>query len=197
MKLHGEHFLVPAGLTLARLARHTFFALIFSAVTLPLFADDADPAYVAWIKPWTEQPATSAAMGGVGLKLIVSCVEGETNAAAASAMSPKDRLILAYHLRVSTTEVSTNGECRSYVVSNTAARTSTLRHMTPGDWGMLDPMLSQIPPDNGQLPPPGQRVIIQIWQGDHWQVFVYDGNHLPTEVANVLTVLARPYDKLF
>jgi len=83
------------------------------------------------------------------------------------------------------------------VVSNSSARTSTTRWMVPADWQMLDALLIRLPSDNGQLPPPGQRIIIQIWADGQWQIHVYDGNNLPTEVANVLTLLARPYDKLF
>ena len=197
MKLHGKQALVPASSKLARLVASLFVAIIFSTTTLPLSAADTDTTYARWIKPWAERSATSPALDGAGLKLIVSCVEGETNAAAVAAMSPKDRLTLAYHLRVSTTEIATNGWCRSFVVSNTNARTSPNRQMAPADWGMLDTLLSQLPSDNGQLPPAGRRVIIQIWAADQWQVHVYDGNNLPPEVTNVLALLARPYDKLF
>ena len=197
MKLLSEQSLIPAGSRLARLACGALLTGYFIIAAQPLLAADADPAYARWVKPWTERAATSPALDGAGLKLIVSCVQGETNAAAVAAMSPKERLNLAYHLRVSTTEIATNGWCRSYVVSNTDARTSPSRQMASGDWAMLDALLSRLPADDSQLPPAGQRVIIQIWADGQWQIHVYDGNNLPPEVANVLTLLARPYDKLF
>jgi len=69
--------------------------------------------------------------------------------------------------------------------------------MAQEDWALLDTLLSQLPADHGVLPPAGKRVVIQIRTNDRWQVLVYDGNNLPTETENVLTLLARPYDKLF
>lgn len=196
MKLHGKRPGVPARSSLALLFRLILVAGIFSAATLPLSAADSDTAYAKWIKPWTERPANSPALGGAGLKLMVSCVQGEVDAAVA-AMTPVERLRLAYHLKVSAAEVATNGGFRSYIVSNTDARTSAVRQLSSEDFQLLDPLLEQLPDDQAQLPPAGKRVVVQFRSGGQWHVRVYDGNKLPPEVTDLLQLLAKPYAKLF
>lgn len=172
-------------------------ATFFCLATPPLFAADAADAYANWIKPWSEQATNSPALGGAGLKLLVSCVQGETNAAAAAAMSQVERVALAYHLKIAATEVATNGEVRSYAVSNTNPQTGTVRQLSPSDFTMLNLLVNRLPSDNGQLPPPGNRVVVQSLADGQWRVRVYDGNHLAPEVLDVLNLLAKPYDKLF
>ena len=197
MKLPGEISSSPLSSRRSRWACGAVLALVFCLATPSLFAADAADAYANWIKPWTEQATNSPVLGGAGLKLLVSCVQGETNAAAAAAMSPVDRLALAYHLQVLATEVATNGEFRSYAVSNTNPQTSAVRQLSPSDFTMLNLLVNRLPSDNGQLPPPGKRVVMQSLADGQWRVRVYDGNHLAPEVEDVLNLLAKPYDKLF
>jgi hypothetical protein len=197
MKEHGKQSMALPGSTLAMLIRAACAAVIFFAAVFPSSAADSDSAYANWIKPWTERPVTSPALGGAGLKLIVSCVQGETNAAAVAAMTPVERLDLAYHIRVSATEVATNGCCRSYVVSNTNPRTGKNRWLWAGELQKLDGLLAKLPDDQSQLPPPGKRIVVQVLADGQWQVHVYDGNKLPPEVTDVLSLLAKPYSKLF
>jgi hypothetical protein len=52
-----------------------------------------------------------------------------------------------------------------------------------------------LPDDQGQLPPAGKRVVVQVWENGAWRVRVYDGNHLPSELKSLLDLLANPYDK--
>ena len=177
--------------------RGAFAAVIFSTTTLSLSAADATNAYAQWIKPWAERPTTSPALDGAGLKLMVSLVKGEANPAAVAAMTPLQRLDLAFHIQVSTAEVATNGSLRSYNVSNTDAKTSTVRQLAPEDFQLLDPLLNRLPDDQAQLPPAGQRVVVQFLSGGQWHVSVYDANKLPPEVSDLLNLLAKPYDKLF
>jgi len=186
MKLTGLPILIPTG-----------YAWIFLAVTLPLFADDATNAYASWIQPWTQSPVTSPALNGAGLRLIFSCVQGETNAAAVKAMSPVDRLDLAYHIRVAATELATNGGFRSYLLNNTDAKTSTTRWLTPDELADVDQLLAALPDDQAQLPPPGNRIVMQVLTNGQWKVRVYDGNHLPGTVTNLFNHLAKPYGSLF
>jgi hypothetical protein len=197
MKRRDTDSIHSAGSLLAALAGRIGIAVIFLAVALPLFAADTTNVYTNWIKPWTERPATSAALAGAGLKLIVSNVRGEADKTTVVAMTPLQRLDLAYHIRVSAMEVATNGGCRSYVVSNTDARTSDVRWLSPAEISELDQLLGQLPADDSQLPPPGNRVVLQIWADDQWHVHVYNGNDLPPEVEAVLSLLAKPYAKLF
>jgi hypothetical protein len=171
--------------------------MIFSIAAMPLSAADATNAYASWIKPWTERPTNSPALDGAGLKLMVSRVKGEAEAGAVAAMTPLQRLNLAYHISVSTAEVATNGCLRSYNVSNSDAKTSTVRRLAPEDFQLLDAMIGELPDDQGQLPPAGNRVVVQFLSNGQWRVRVYDGNHLPPAVNDLLTLLAKPYDKLF
>ena len=199
MKLQGKHSIIPARPSLALLVHIASAAVLFFTAAFSLSADnsDSDSAYARWIKPWSERPAASPALDGAGLKLIVSNVRGEADAAVVAAMTPVQRLNLAYHIRVSATEVATNGGFRSYVVSNTDARTSDVRWLSPNEIRQLDELLGQLPADNSQLPPPGNRVVLQVWTDGQWRVHVYDGNHLPPEAQAVVNHLAKPYSKLF
>jgi len=197
MKLTGLPILIPTGYAWMRHVRRAGVAMIFLAVTLPLFADDATNAYASWIQPWTQSPVTSPALNGAGLRLIFSCVQGETNAAAVKAMSPVDRLDLAYHIRVAAAELATNGGFRSYFVNNTDAKTSTTRWLTSDELAEVDQLLAALPDDQAQLPPPGNRIVMQVLTNGQWQVHVYDGNHLPETVTNLFNHLAKPYGSLF
>jgi hypothetical protein len=196
MKPQGKPPVVSAVSSLPMLVRSLFAAAIVFAA-LPLFAADSDPAYARWIKSWAERPVTSPALGGAGLKLVVSCVRGEAADATVTAMTPVDRLKLSYHIKVSSTEVATNGSFRTFTLSNTDAQTSAVRQLSAADLKILDPLLGQLPDDQAQLPPAGQRVVVQFLTAGHWQVRVYDGNMLPPEVTDVVNLLAKPYEKLF
>ena len=178
-----------------RLVFNLVATVIFVAAVLPVFATDTTNAYAQWIKPWLAQPTNSPALDGAGLKLLVSRVQGEVGASAA--MTPVERLHLAFHIKVSAAEVATNGSFRSYVMSNTDAQTSTVRRLSAEDFQLLDPLLEQLPDDHAQLPPAGQRIVVQFLAAGQWHVRVYDGNKLPPEVTDLLNLLAKPYDKLF
>jgi len=180
---------------LAKLVSRACVAVIFFAAAFSSSAADSTNAYAKWIEPWTERPVTSPALAGVELKLIVSKVQGETNAAAVAAMTPVQRIYLAYHIQVSAAEVATNGSFRSYVVSD--ARTGDVRWLSPNELWQLDQLISILPDDNSQLPPAGNRIVVQFRADGQWHVRVYDGNNLPPEVQGVLSLLARPYGKLF
>jgi hypothetical protein len=197
MKQHGHFSILRKRSSLATLVRSTFTAAIFFTAAVSLSAADATNAYTQWIKPWSERPVTSPALAGAGLKLMVSLVKGEADAAAVAAMTPLQRLDLAFHIQVSTAEVATNGSLRSYNVSNSDAKTSTVRRLAPEDFQLLDALLDRLPDDHAQLPPAGRRVIVQFLSSGQWQIRVYDGNQLPPEVQDLLSLLAKPYDKLF
>ncbi|MEI7534055.1 MAG: hypothetical protein WCK57_06750 [Verrucomicrobiae bacterium] len=186
MKPSGKLFII----------RSVFGAVLFFFAGFSLSAADSNSAYASWIKPWSERPATSPALAA-GLKLIVSNVRGEVDIAQAVAMTPIQRLNLSYHIQVSTAEVATNGSIRSYVVSNTDARTSEVRPLASGVINNLDDLIAMLPPDGSQLPPAGNRIVVQFRADGQWRVRVYDGNHLPPEVKALLGWLAKPYDKLF
>lgn len=169
-----------------------FFAAGFAAP-----AADSAATYASWIKPWLERPVTSPALDGAGLKLIVSRVQGEAEAAASTAMTPVERAQLAYHIQVAAAEVATNGSVRTYTVCNTDARSSAVRQIVADDFQLLDALLAQLPDDHAQLPPAGERLVVQFLDGGQWRIRVYDGKNLPLEVKDLLALLAKPYDKLF
>ena len=174
------------------------FALL-AAVCPALAADSASDAaapsaYAKWIKPWAARPTTSPVLGGAELKVMVTTVQGEASASAATSLTPLERLYQGYHIKVSTAEVATNGDYRSYFVSNTDALTTPVRRLSEKDFQQLEQWLAQLPEDNGQLPPPGHRVIVQVLEDDQWHIHVYDGAKAPSEVKSILALLANPFD---
>lgn len=197
MKRHAKDAIFPTRSGLVRLVCSTFVGVIFFIAADSLPAADATSAYTRWVKPWSERPATSPALDGAGLKLIVSAVRGEAGNDVVTAMTPLQRLNLSYHIQVSATEVATNGACRSYVVSNTSAQTSEVRWLSPNGIQQLDDLITGLPEDNSQLPPAGNRIVLQVWADGQWRIHVYDGNQPPPEVQAVLSLLAKPYSKLF
>jgi hypothetical protein len=44
------------------------------------------------------------------------------------------------------------------------------------------------------LPPPGQRIVVQVWEQDHWRLRVYDRATAPLEIRTLLVFLANPFD---
>lgn len=176
-------------------ARQLAVAIIFAAAISP-FAADAAAAYANWVKPWLETPVTSPALDGAGLKLVVSTVVGEAEVAVVGAMTPVERAQLAYRIKVSATEVATNGLCRGYFVCNTSAMTSGNRRLTAEDSNRLEHWLAHLSDDRSQLPPAGRRVVVQTLADGQWRVRVFDGNNLPLELKAVLELLANPCDQL-
>jgi hypothetical protein len=190
MRLREKFYLLP-------IVRGFVAAVIFAAV-LSTFAADSTTTYANWVKPWLERPVTSPALAGAGLKLVVSRVQGEADATTVTAMSAVERAQLAYRIKVAAAEVTTNGNLRTYFISNTDARSSAVRSLAAGDLALLDPLLTQLPDDRAQLPPAGERIVVQFLNADgQWRVRVYDGKNLPLEVKDLLALLAKPYDKLF
>jgi hypothetical protein len=167
-------------------------ALVY-AVAQPLYAAENPTPYEKWTKSWAERPATSAALGGVELKAIVSLITGEASPEAVAGMTPVDRLKLAYKIKVAATEVAASGKYRSYFVSNTDSKTEGSRQFSDEDRQKLDQLLAQLPDDHAQLPPAGRRVVVQTRENGAWHVRVYDGNQLPAEVKSLLDLLANPY----
>jgi hypothetical protein len=194
MKSLGQPSIISARSTVTRVIRTLVSVAIFSAAVFSLSATDATNAYAAWIQPWSQQPTTSAALDGAGLKLIISNVRGEKSVPAVATMTPLQRLDLAYHLQISAAEVATNG---SYVVSNTDTRTGDVRWLSPNGILQLDKLISILPEDDFYLPPAGNRIVVQSRTDGQWSVRVYDGNNLPPEAQAILNLLAKPYAKLF
>ncbi|HEY5345281.1 MAG TPA: hypothetical protein VIK62_02935 [Verrucomicrobiae bacterium] len=197
MKSLGKSKTILAGSPLANFFRGIFTAIIFSTAAVSLPAAEATNTYAKWIKPWMEQPAISPTLNGAGLKLVVTSVRGEVDEATVTAMTPVQRIYLSYHLKVAATEVATNGNFRSYVVSNTYAEPGNVRQLSPENFQQLDQLLAKLPEDNSQLPPAGNRIVLQVLADGQWRVRVYDGSNLPPEVKAVLSLLAKPAAKLF
>jgi hypothetical protein len=179
--------------------RRTLMVLALLAAVCPVMAADSDSdvaapsAYAKWIKPWAARPTTSPVLGGAELKVMVTTVQGEASQTIVTSMTPLERLYQGYHIKVSTAEVATNGDYRSYFVSNTDALTTPVHRLSGKDFQQLEQWLAQLPEDNGQLPPPGHRVIVQVLEDDEWHVHVYDGTKAPSEVKSILALLANPF----
>jgi hypothetical protein len=197
IRCDGAHFQKMRLRNLSPVKLSGVFAAIFVAASIPLLAAGPDTTYTGWVKSWIEKPVTSPALDGAGLKLVVSRVQGEVEAAAIAAMTPVERTQLAYHIKVSAAEVATNGSFRTYFISNTDARTSVVRELAHEDFQLLDQLLEQLPDDHAQLPPAGERIVVQFLKAGQWQVRVYDGKKLQLGVKDLMALLAKPYDQLF
>lgn len=168
-------------------------ALVFLAAANHSWAADAATYYASWIKPWAERPTTSAALGGTELRAVVSIVTGEADANKVADMTPAERLNLAYHIKVATTEIATNGASHDYFVSNTSTKSTAPRQLSPEELQKISDLLTQLPDDNAQLPLAGRRVVVQTLENGQWHVRVYDGKTLPVEVKSLLDQLSNPY----
>ncbi len=193
-----KHFAFGCGL--AAMSARVFIAFTLLALAVPLRAADSDSdatapsAYAKWIKPWAARPTTSPVLNGAELKVMVTTVQGEASLSTMTNMTPLERLYQGYHIKVSTAEVATNGDYRSYFVSNTDALTTPVHRLSANDLQQLQQWVAQLPDDNSQLPPPGKRIIVQVLEDDEWHVHVYDGNKAPSGVKSILTLLANPFD---
>lgn len=173
--------------------RAGFAALIFLAAANHSEAADAATYYANWVKPWVERPTTSAALAGTELRAVVSIVTGEADANKIADMTPAERLNLAYHIKVATTEIATNGMAQDYFVSNLATKIGEPRPLSAEERQKLEASLVALPDDHQQLPLAGRRVVVQTLENGQWHVRVYDGKQLPAEVKSLLDQLANPY----
>ena len=192
MKPHGKKDFLSAALKLPSFMGGALAALVFLLSAGALSAADSPTTYEIWVKPWTARPAPDAASPNV----IVSIVTGEAEPSVVASMTQKERLALSFHLKISATEITTNGACHSYFVSNTSTQTAEPRQLLTTDLQKLTESLARLPDDNSQLPPAGRRVVVQVWEGGAWHVRVYDGRKLPAEVKALLDQLANPFDAL-
>ena len=198
MKYQDMQHIIGGSARLMVWGRRTLLAFALLAAISPLLAADAGggasaaSAYAKWIKPWAAKPTTSPVLGGAELKVMVTTVSGESSSSTVAKMTPLERLYQSYQIKVSTAEVATNGDYRSYFISNTDALTTPVHRLSANDLQQLTQWLAQLPDDNAQLPPPGQRVIVQVLEDDEWQVHVYDGTKAPASVNSILDLLANP-----
>jgi hypothetical protein len=190
MKHQERRLKICGSWPLAAFTVRIFLASVLLTAACPLRA-----AYAAWIKPWAEQPTASPRLDGAELKLIVTTVRGEADLTTITNMTPVERLNLSYRIKVSAVEVATNGASQSYFVSNTDSKTGPLKQLSVMDRQMLEQWLAQLPVDGAQLPPPGQRVIVQVRENDSWRVHVYDGAKPSPALKAILALLANPFDK--
>lgn len=177
----------------SRLIQIGVIALVLFSALDHSWAADSATIYGAWVKPWTERPAASTALGDTELKVIVSIVAGEADANKIADMTPAERLAISYHIKVAATEIATNGICRDYFVSNTSNKSTEPRQLSTADWQKIIDQLAQLPDDHAQLPLAGRRVVVQTRENGQWHVRVYDGRKLPAEVKKLLDQLANPY----
>lgn len=200
MKYQDMRQIIGDGGRLMAWSRRTLLVFALLAAISPLLAADSDStapissAYAKWVKPWAAKPTTSPVLGGAELKVMVTTLSGEASLSVVTNMTPLQRLYQGYQIKVSTTEVATTGDCRSYFVSNTDALTTPVRRLSTNDFQQLTQWLAQLPDDNAQLPPPGHRVIVQVLENDEWQVHVYDRTQAPSVVKSILALLANPFD---
>ncbi len=192
MKLNGKMDFLSAVLRVPPLMGGVLAILVFLLSAGTLTAADSPTTYQTWVKPWASRPAPDATSPNV----IVSIVAGEAEPGVVAGMTQQERLTLSFHLKISATEITTNGACRSYFISNTSTQTAEPRQLLTTDLQKLTELLAHLPDDDSRLPPAGRRVVVQVWEGGAWHVHVYDGRKLPTEIKSLLDQLANPLDAL-
>jgi hypothetical protein len=179
--------------------KRVFIACVFLAAAILTHAEDskldAVSAYSRWVKPWSEHATNSVRLDGAGLKLVVTTISGEQPLSVVTNLTAVERLNLAYHLKTAGTEISTNGLCWSYFASNTDSREAPARQLSEDELKRLDDLLASLPDDDLKLPPPGRRIVVQVFEQDHWKIRVYDGNSAPPEVLSLLALIGNPFDK--
>jgi hypothetical protein len=179
--------------------KHALIACVVLATAFLAKAEDSKLGsvgdYGRWIKPWSERATNSTRLNGVELKLVVTTVCGEQPLSVVTNMTTLERLNLAYHLKTTGVEITTNGLCWSYFASNTDTKESPVRQLSQDELKQLDDLLVHLPDDNLMLPPPGKRVVVQVLEQGHWRVRVYDGNTASPEVLSLLNFVANPFDK--
>lgn len=168
---------------------------VFSSLAADSKHDLASMAdYTRWIQPWSEHTNVSSQLGA-GLKAIVTIVSGEKPMSVVTNLPPVERLKLAYQLKTAGTEIATNGACWSYYASNSGAKETPVRQLSADELKQLDDLLARLPDDDLSLPPPGHRVVVQIWEQDHWRIRVYDRTSAPAEILAVLALVKNPFEK--
>ena len=157
-------------------------------------AETATTDYARWIKPWSEHASTSSRLGAE-LKVIVTLVSGEQPLSVVTNLTPVQRLTLAYHLKTASSEVTTNGGCWSFFASNSTSAEAPIHWFSPDELKQLGELLAHLPDDGATLPPPGQRIVVQAWEQDHWRIHVYDRANAPAELQSILVMLGNPFAK--
>lgn len=179
----------------------TLFALVLFASVMIAQAQDAAgnssaaAGYEHWTQPWASRPLTNSIPGGPDLLAVVTTVKGEVPLANIAKMTPVERLYVAYQVKVIGTEIATNGACRNYFSSNTDAESVPVRHLSTDDFKRLQELLANLPDDDRKLPPPGNRVVVQVAEGGHWNLHVYDGSALPAQIQTILQLISNPFSK--
>jgi WD40 repeat protein len=58
--------------------------------------------------------------------------------------------------------------------------------ISDSDRKQLDQLIAKLPNDGSRLPPPNRRLVLQIPEGDHFRVVVYDRANAPDDVLTIL-----------
>lgn len=174
-----------------------FFGAIFSSLAADSVRDLSSMAdYARWIQPWSEHTNTSSQLGA-GLKAIITVVNGEKPMSVVTNLPPVERLKLAYELKTTGTEIATNAACWSYFAANSGTRETPVRQLSMDAFKQLNELLAQLPDDDLSLPPPGQRVVVQVWEQDHWRIRVYDRATASPEIRSILALINNPFEQTF
>jgi hypothetical protein len=166
----------------------------FAPAALAVGDTPAATDYSRWIKPWSERTNSSSRLG-TELKVVVTLVTGEQPLSVVTNLTPVQRLSLAYHLKTTGSEITTNGACWSYYATNLAANEAPVRWFSPGELKQLDELLARLPDDESSLPPPGKRLVVQVLEAGRWRIRVYDLTTAPAEVRDLLAFIGNPFVK--
>jgi WD40 repeat protein len=168
--------------------------------------------YDKWIRPYVEKSVSGRFPGSspnktdqVPLKVIVTAIEGDESGAneQGSIVSREEHvnrwvqgLMMPNQLtaREGSHEQQIVYGCRVAEDGRVVYFQHSWRGSKGGDSGAisdadrkrLDELLSTLPDDGRQVPPPGRRLVLQVPEGDHCRAQVYDRANAPDRVLEIL-----------
>jgi hypothetical protein len=161
-----------------------FMVASFGLLALSCAKDGrATVEYKSWTMQYYELPPTNQAR----LRLVVTTVTGEVDRTVVTNVNIPflERLREVNRKAYYGFEVSTNGDLTAFSFGGSGAKGYFGRTLSPVELKRLDKLISKLPSDEGKLPPPGERVVVQAAQKAHWKVFVYDRRKAPIEVGQI------------
>jgi WD40 repeat protein len=137
--------------------------------------------YDAWVQRFADRNATGYfGKSKLPIRCVITAVEGDEKNPTAG------RLALNERVRQYGCRVSTNGSVQWFYFDCMGAKGSGYPQLPARDLQRLNRLISELPGDGSQLPPPDRRLMIQVWDNGHSLERVYDRANAPADVLEIL-----------
>jgi hypothetical protein len=163
-----------------------------SAQTTDTSRGEANPkapdrsAYEAFLRSYQRKPLNEwfGKEDTTGVKLKVIAVEGDDKPLA----KPGDE----FYWRRYGVAISEKGTESSFQYDGMGAKGSCCGHLSGDDLRRLHELLTDLPDDHSQLPPPNRRLVLQVPSGETVLVRMYDRVTLPDRILDILRIIDAP-----